>query len=167
MRRVTEIEDLPKGDEVSRDVSGARRCILVSSSCTTGWFDWIHGELWLCSEGLLRRSLGISVTMKHALTKTPGQRTVDPDRRPESDFSSAELVAIQRRDSRNRWVEWDEVAAATLKRGIIDHSLHIGLRDGRKVKFLWLKSDGGYDLLGQRLAIVLGERLSIVTRPVR
>ena len=27
---------------------------LLAGTCTTGWLDWIHGELWLLPDGLLR-----------------------------------------------------------------------------------------------------------------
>ena len=39
---------------------GREACVLISASCTTSWFDWIHGELWLCPDGLLRRSVGLT-----------------------------------------------------------------------------------------------------------
>jgi hypothetical protein len=33
-----------------------RGSTLISASCTTSWFDWIRGELWLCPNGLLARA---------------------------------------------------------------------------------------------------------------
>ena len=141
-------------------------CILISASCTTGWLDWIHGELWLCPKGLLRRSLGLSVTTEHALPILAGDGTIGPDERPVRTFGEAELVSIATADRRNSWIRWSDLAAVTLKRGIIDHSLHLRLRDGRRAKFLWLKSDGGYDLLKDRLGSEVGDRLVVVNRPI-
>jgi hypothetical protein len=141
-------------------------CTLISASCTTGWLDWIHGELWLCPKGLLRRSLGLSVTTEHALPILSGDGTIGPDQRPVRTFTELEVVSIGAAHRRNSWISWRDLASATLKRGIIDHSLHLRLRDGRRAKFLWLKSDGGYDLLKDRLASELGDRLVVVNRPI-
>jgi hypothetical protein len=141
-------------------------CVMIAASCTTGWFDWVHGELWLCPTGLLRRSLGMAATIDHARAKSSGNRTLDPHHRPVREFSSAEIAAIQAADARNAWLPWSEIRAATLKRGIIDHSLHLELGDGQKRKFLWLKSDGGFDLLRSRLGEAMGDRLAVVDRPI-
>lgn len=146
--------------------ASSERCRLISASCTTGWFDWIHGELWLCPKGLLRQSLGLSATVAHALPVLSGAGTVSSDERPARTFSEAEIASFRAADRRNMWIPWDDFAAATLKRGIIDHSLHLRLRDGRRAKFLWLKSDGGYDLLEVRLSAELGDRLVVVNRPI-
>ena len=43
----------------------ANGCTLISRSCTTGWLDWAHGELWVCDDGLLRKSLGLVETVLH------------------------------------------------------------------------------------------------------
>lgn len=121
-------------------------CILISASCTTSWFDWIHGELWMCPDGLLRRSLGFDATMQH------GRRpTVDPATRPRRAFTSEEVEAILSSGRRNRWITWTSISHASLKLGLLDSSLHLELGDGRREKFLWLRVDGGYDLLEEML----------------
>lgn len=124
----------------------ADACMLVSASCTTSWFDWIHGELWLCPDGLLRRSLGLWTTIRHG-----NRRSVDPANRPTCAFSPDEIVQTLAAGRRNRWITWGEISHAILKRGVLDHSLHLELVDGRHAKFLWLRIDGGYDVLEARL----------------
>lgn len=64
-------------------------CVLISASCTTGWFDWIHGELWLCPNGLVRRSLGLWKTYRQS-----NHRTVDPAHRPTRAFTHDEIVRV-------------------------------------------------------------------------
>jgi hypothetical protein len=120
----------------------AKACVLVSASCTTSWFDWIHGELWLCPDGLLRRSIGLSKTLAHS-----NRLTVDPLDRPTRAFEPDDIAQVLAAGRRNRWISWGEIARATLKRGVIDHSLHLELGNGRREKFLWLRRDGGYDLI--------------------
>ena len=143
-------------------------CILISASCTTGWLDWVHGELWLCDEGLLRMSLGFFDTLEHGVRQ--GLRsTVGPERATRI-FDYAQVRSIAMADKRNRWIPWDEIGHATLKRGVIDHSLHLDLVDpspriGRS-KFLWLKSDGGFEIVEAALADRLGDRFQVVRKPI-
>jgi hypothetical protein len=118
--------------------------VLISASCTTSWFDWIHGELWLCPEGLLRRALGLRRTVVHLAGPT-----VDPDRRPRRSFTSADILEIVAAGRRNRWILLTDVSFARLKRGPRTTSLHIDLVSGAREKFLWLASDGGDDVLAE------------------
>ena len=117
-------------------------CILIAASCTTGWFDWIHGELWLCPGGLLRRSLGLWATVRHGDMRG-AKLTVDTQNRPTRAFTPDEVRRIVESDRRNRWIKWEELSHATLK-------------DGSRAKFLWLRMDGGLDLLRAELSRALG-----------
>jgi hypothetical protein len=128
-------------------------CLLISASCTTGWFDWIHGELWLCPDGLLRRSLGLLATIRHS-----NRRSVDPTNRPMRSFRHGEIVQILATSRRNRWITWGEISHAILKRGVLDHSLHLDLLSGGREKFLWLRVDGGYDVVEETLMRSIGGR---------
>jgi hypothetical protein len=130
-------------------------CTLISASCTTSWFDWIHGELWLCPGGILRRSLGLVTTVRHL-----NRQTLDTSDRPTRVFTFNEIRQIVASGRRNRWITWPEVAHATLKREIIHHSLHIELNTGHREKFLWLIEDGGYDVFEQALARSLPGRFT-------
>jgi hypothetical protein len=136
-------------------------CILVSASCTTSWLDWIHGELWLCPNGILRRSLGLATTFRHM-----NRQTVDPMNRPVQAFDPVEIRQIAAGGRRNRWITWSEVAHMTLKRGIIDHSLHVELDTGHRDKFLWLRIDVGYDLLEEALGRALPGRFTALDKAI-
>lgn len=127
--------------------------VLISASCTTSWFDWVHGELWLCPDGLLRRSLGLWTTVRHFVGPT-----VDEDARPTRSFSRADIEAILEAGARNRWIPWSQVAFARLKQGPMDNSLHIDLVGGRAEKFLWLAVDGGEEPLEDAFARFLPGR---------
>ena len=81
-------------------------------------------------------------------------------------FGAAEIGELLSRDRRNRWISWSEIGQATLKQGIVDHSLHLTLGDGRRAKFLWLRSDGGYELLEERLGKMLHGRFRALHRPI-
>jgi hypothetical protein len=137
------------------------RATLISASCTTSWLDWIHGELWLCPDGLLRRSLGLVGTLRHVRGST-----LDPTNRPTRTFTITEIGQIVGAGRRNRWVPWSAVTRATLKRGVIDHSLHLELGDHRREKFLWLRVDGGYDLLEEALGRKLPGRFQAIDRAI-
>jgi len=132
----------------------------VSASCTTSWLDWIHGELWLCPTGLLRRSLGLRATFAHG-TKA----TVDPLARPTRIFDAAEIAVILAAGRRNRWIPWSSVTQATLKRGTVTSSLHLELGVARKEKFLWLPVDRGFEFLSDALPRLLPVRFRAVRSP--
>ena len=138
-----------------------KRSTLISATCTTSWFDWIHGELWLCPNGLLRRSLGLVATLRHG-----GGPTLDTTNRPTRVFTQVEIDQIVARGRRNRWIPWSAITKATLKRGIMDHSLHIELGDRRREKFLWLQVDGGWDTLEHALTVALPGRFIVHNEPV-
>jgi hypothetical protein len=40
---------------------------LLSRACTTGWLDWVWGELWLLPDGVIRVSSGWSDTLSEAI----------------------------------------------------------------------------------------------------
>ena len=45
----------------------------VTRSCTTGWLDWIHGELWLTPTGLIPRDPAYAI-LRTALHAAVGER---------------------------------------------------------------------------------------------
>jgi hypothetical protein len=135
--------------------------VLISASCTTSWFDWVHGELWLCPDGILRRSLGLVATLRHGKGST-----LDITNRPTRVFGPGDIHSIARAGRRNRWIPWTAVSKATLKLGIVDHSLHFELGPGRREKFLWLKADGGFDILEPALERALPGRVEVIPHPI-
>ena len=120
-------------------------CTLVSVTCTTGWFDWIHGELWVCPDGVLRRSLGLATTVGRGVFPRRLGLAIKVQDRPPRTFSSDEIASIIGLDRRNRWIAWSSVAFASLKRGPTTTSLHLQLGDGRREKLLWIRTYVGAD----------------------
>ena len=129
-------------------------CTLATASCTTGWTDWIHGELWVCPDGILRRSLGLRATMAHG-----SGPTVDPVARLRQRFSPRDLAQATT-CRRNHWVTWEAIARADFRHGFMTDSLHLVLRDGRRLKFMWLAVDQAHLVLGPALQEAIGERLA-------
>ena len=78
----------------------------VTRSCTTGWFDWIHGELWLTPTGLIRRRLSLEESRAHGLGPTVGQ----PLER--ADVSGFDLDRLLAEHSTNKVIAFSDVARA-------------------------------------------------------
>jgi hypothetical protein len=142
--------------------TGGETCVLVSGMCTTSAFD-TFGELWLCPSGLLRIALGLRGTIRFGLAK--GLPKVGPVR-PVRIFSGSEIVSVGRKDRRNHWVGWSDIATATLKLGVVEHSLHLTLLNGRRIRLEWPKLDGGFDLLEEELSKTVGQRLAVHRSPL-
>jgi hypothetical protein len=94
--------------------------------------DWIHGELWLCPDGLLRRSLGLSATIRHAIFPT-----VRPGDWKTSSFSTEEIEGIVARGRTNHWVPWKTIASARLGHARLD----LRLDNGRSLTLMWVPVD--------------------------
>jgi hypothetical protein len=92
---------------------------------------------------------------------------VDPSGRPRRTFGLDEIGQILAPGRRNRWITWDEISHATLKRGVIDHSLHLELLNESREKFLWLRIDGGYDLLESALSRSLPDHFTAPSKSGR
>jgi hypothetical protein len=133
-------------------------CTLLSITCTTSMADWVHGDLWLCPDGLLRRSRGWLGTLANASSRGV-RKVVDPANRPTRTFSAAERLEITGADKRNWWIPWESIVEAKLGHGVLSHGLHLTLTDGRRVSLRWMTGEGGIDLLEERLRILLGPRL--------
>lgn len=133
-----------------KDVSVAT---LLSASTTTGWLDWIHGELWLFPHGLLRVPLTLATTYLHGVGPT-----VDAERRPRQSFEQTALQALVA-SPKNVWVPRELLQKAYLHHGILTDRLRLIVRDHRPVKFLWLPQDGARHLLQATLTEWLGSEL--------
>jgi hypothetical protein len=108
---------------------------LVTASCTTGWFDWIHRELWLCDDGLLLVRLDLKATRAHE--KGPTVSTT-LRRRPVRD---QELSDAETADKQLTWIPANEIVGASGRRGRMADRLSLDLRDGTERKLLWLSVD--------------------------
>jgi hypothetical protein len=108
---------------------------LVTASCTTGWLDWIHRELWLCDDGLLLVRLDLKAT--RARDKGP---TVSATlrRRPVRDNEVTEAEADGKRLS---WIPAGAIVVASGRRGRLADRLSLDLRDGASRKLLWMSVD--------------------------
>ncbi|MFJ6198080.1 hypothetical protein [Micromonospora sp. NPDC092111] len=127
------------------------RC--VSRSCTTGWLDWVHGELWLSPVGLIRRRLSWAESKAHGLGPTVGTPL------PESALDSFDLATLLAEHPTNKVIHFDAVATARLVRGSTSDALRLAMSDGSRAKLLWLRRDPAYEILSTSLAAALGERL--------
>src|SRR5258708_6340591 len=132
-----------------------REARLLTASATTGWHDWIHGELWLFPNGLLRIPLGFIVTSLHGIgpTTSPGL----PSWRSFDEKRFEVLLASKR----NRWIPREQIQKAYLHRGIITDRLRLELVDRRVMMFLWLSWDGAWEPLQSMLQEWLWDELVI------
>ena len=136
-----------------------RVCTLLSISSTTAWTDWVHGDLWLCPDGVLRRSRGWRATLANA-EKGNVKESVDNSNRPRQTFTDDECRRIAGEDKRNWWVTWGQVSSAKLTSGPMSYGLHLVLTDGRKVSLRWLRQDGPIQPVKAALQEALGDRLA-------
>lgn len=129
--------------------------ILLTASATTGWFDWIHGELWLFPHGLLRIPLDLVTTQLHGFGPT-----VKRAQRPQYAFDASRLQTLLA-SQKNVWVPRESIQKAYLHHGIITDRLRLTVRDCHSVKFLWFPWDGALPLLQATLTEWLGSELII------
>lgn len=128
---------------------------LVTASATTGWTDWVHGQLWLLDEGLLRIAGALAQTLAHGSGPTvPDGRIITTPLSP----SEAEQHARHRR---NVWVPRQAISSAVLRGGWLTDSIVLELVDGEVVKFLWMRHDRAYAPLRRALQSWLGPALEI------
>lgn len=119
---------------------------LLTASCTTGWRDWIHSELWLFPDGLLRVRSGLLQTIAHL-----NEPTVS-DEPEEQSFDLCELERLRRAYHTNLWIPANEIASAEIRKGPRSCRLSLTLVGGRRIKFLWLRADPAAAPLTQALA---------------
>jgi hypothetical protein len=125
----------------------------VTRSCTTGWADWIHGELWVLPDAFVRRRLSFAATQanRYGPTVAPPLPSADP-----ASFVPADILAAHRT---NKVLPFAAVAKAQLFRGFTAHGLALTMTDGTRHKLLWLTADPAHALLADVLPSILGERL--------
>ncbi|GCE14554.1 hypothetical protein [Tengunoibacter tsumagoiensis] len=141
------------------DISGFQKdtsvATLLTASATTGWLDWIHGELWLFPHGLLRIPLDFTTTYLHGAGPT-----VNRMRRPQRSFDHTVLQTLLT-SPKNVWVPRESIQKAYLHHGITCDRLRLVVGDHYSVKFLWFPWDGARQLLQPTLAEWLGSGLII------
>ena len=124
---------------------------LISRSCTTSWSDRDHGDLYLTAEALVRVRLPVPTAEGRRLRDTVG-----PTPRYQDLPSADEAGPLLALDPTNRCVRLDQVASARLHRGILSDRLGLTMRDGTRLKLLWLRVDPAYDVLADALPERLG-----------
>jgi hypothetical protein len=138
---------------------------LLSRACTTGWLDWVWGELWLLPDGAIRVSSGWSDTLSLSeATARLGIRlgpTVPLGPLATKTITQEEIQQLANADARNRWIRWADVRRARLRQGILTSRLHAELIDGSTVKLLWMKRDPGFEQLRRVLGQSLGANLEL------
>jgi hypothetical protein len=136
---------------------------LLSRSCTTGWVDWVWGELWLTPDGIARLSLGREGTRKAARRrkKQRGGSTVALGEVHAQTMRVEDLEPRIAADPKNRWIPLTDIRGARLRRGILNDRLQVELSTGAKVKLLWLKSDPAFEVLSGLLGARLGPSLTL------
>ena len=135
---------------------------LISRSCTSGWFDWVWGDLWLTEDALLRISRGMAESRKAAQErKRRGGGSTVPDAGAIEPMTPAELDAKVSSDPKNRRVALGEIRTAKLRRGLLNGRLSVALQDGTRIKVLWLKTDPAYEVLAELLRDRLGSDLKL------
>jgi hypothetical protein len=143
---------------------------LVSASCTTGWTDWVHGELWNTPDGLLRRGLGWAATKERARErKRRGDSraaTVPTDRLTTRPYAPRAVEDLRRGSEPILWLPREQIERASLRRGLTTSSLRLRLTDGSRTTLLWLNCDPAFDALQPVLRDWAGAALTFAMGPL-
>lgn len=145
------------GIALPTDVSSEGTATLVSRSCTTGRLDWVHGELWLGDDAIMRSRLSLAQTIAHA----GGSSTVAAplSRVPVPPRLTPERLAAGHRT--NRYIPFAGISRATLHRGRLNDRLDVTMDSGVRYTLLWLGADPAFGILREALARSLHERLTV------
>lgn len=134
--------------------------VLIATSCTTGWSDWIHGALWMDANRLVRIRLSLAQTRErgrqirgHAPAGGPTPAIIHADTtRP------GEILAGHKT---NKVIEFSAVARMRLHHGRRTDRINILLTDGTRHKLLWLPDEPAFGALHQELPGLLGQRFAV------
>lgn len=138
---------------------------LLSRSCTTGWMDWVWGELWLLPDGLARLSQGWRGTVVVEQARQASGRGPTVPTAPLETWSIAaeELRRLVKENPRNRWVSRSQIRRVDLREGRWDmlpsSRLKVELVDGGCVKLFWHPFDPAFGVLQTVLRVWLDDSL--------
>jgi hypothetical protein len=128
----------------------------LTASCTTGWTEWIHGDLWLLPhDGLLRLPSGLARTIAHTFWPT-----VDPAMPITKCLSVDEARQAVVGHSKAIWIPRQEILEASLRSGIVTDRLRICRTDGTTVTLFWSRHDKAKDPLWLVLERWIGSGLT-------
>ncbi|MFE2579456.1 hypothetical protein [Streptomyces sp. NPDC059378] len=126
---------------------------LLAGTCTTGWLDWIHGQLWLLPDALLRVRSGL---LESVVNSVGGSGVTARD---EYRYVGYDFEAIRAAHRTNKVIPFAEIAHARLHGGVTASGMTVTMADGTRHKLLWMPYEPARRLLGERLLPVLGSRL--------
>ncbi|MFB6516504.1 hypothetical protein [Streptomyces sp. NPDC056401] len=126
---------------------------LLAASCTTGWLDWLHGELWLLPDSLVRMRGGFIDSFVHSLSPRVPENTA-------TTVIGYDPAAVLGGHRTNKVIPFDGIAHARLHRGLTTSGLTVRMTDGTRHKLLWLSYEPARRILTDRLLPVLGSRLT-------
>lgn len=124
---------------------------LLSTTCTTGWSDWFHGEFWLLPNGLARIPIGV---LKSLLCVGYVRNVLTPQ--PHF-FSIADWERAQRRPDA-RWIPGNALAEAELSHTSGADQLRATLIDGTRIQLLWIPNPTTYALLDSAISAWIDPR---------
>ncbi|MFF8934998.1 hypothetical protein ACF08O_09795 [Streptomyces paradoxus] len=156
-RRVTSVEAV--GALLDEAVARAGRISLqpaqlIARTCATGWLDWIHGELWLLPDQLVRVRGGLPAAMTVGLLG-PELATRDTFRTLAHDPDT-----IRSAHRTNKVLPLTEIANARIHGGLTTSGMTLSMADGTRHKLLWMSMEPARGLLRDRLLPLLGPRLA-------
>lgn len=156
-RRVASAEDV--GALLDEAVARAGRinlqpAQLIARTCTTGWLDWIHGELWLLPDHLVRIRGGISATMTVGLV---GPELATPDT---FQTLTHDPDTIRSSHRTNKVLPLTEITHARIHGGLTTSGMTLSMADGTRHKLLWMSMEPARGLLRDRLLPLLGPQLA-------
>ncbi|MFE2155778.1 hypothetical protein ACFXAO_37735 [Streptomyces lavendulae] len=125
---------------------------LLAASCTTGWLDWFHGELWLLPDSLVRVRGGFVDTVVNSVGPGIREHTA-------TSVIGYDPVAVLGGHRTNKVIPFDGIAHARLHPDLTTAGLAVTMTDGTRHKLLWLSSEPARRVLADRLLPVLGSRL--------
>ncbi|WP_328342428.1 hypothetical protein [Streptomyces violaceus] len=127
---------------------------LIARTCTTGWLDWIHGELWLLPDHLVRIRGGVPATMVVGLV---GPELATPDSFQTLVYDPDTIRSAHRT---NKVLPLTEITHARIHGGLTTSGMTLSMADGTHHKLLWMSMEPARGLLRDRLLPLLGPRLA-------
>lgn len=150
-----------------------RSGVLVNKTVTTGMPDWIHGELWVFPDGILRVPLGIRKTIIAGIkvyfsggllgvlvSNTLSKRKAVNNIRHFDDTTFQGMQA----NPKNLWIPREQIDSARLSSSgfKMNHKLEMQMADGHKVQLIWSPDKVTSMALEQVLHDWIGSNLNVV-----
>jgi hypothetical protein len=105
--------------------------MLISRSATSGWTDWIWGELWLFPDGILRVPTDLRTTRRRARARRrAGGGSTAPVKPAVRSMFDDDPARLADESKRTRWVPRNRIDTADLRRGLLNSRLSVRLTDG-------------------------------------